>query len=82
MAHEAGHGLGLGHVTPVNGTKLMEPNISLAYDGPQADDILAVNRGYGDRLGKNGEKNTSTTECCTDTERARLDFCRYRIRNQ
>lgn len=61
MAHEAGHGLGLGHVTPVNGTKLMEPNISLAYDGPQADDILAINRGYGDRLEKNGGNNTAAT---------------------
>lgn len=61
MAHEAGHGLGLGHVTPVNGTKLMEPSISLAYDGPQADDILAVNRGYGDRLEKSGGNNTAAT---------------------
>ena len=61
MAHEAGHGLGLDHVTPVNGTKLMEPTISLNYDGPQADDILAVNRGYGDRLEKNGGNNTAAT---------------------
>ncbi len=61
MAHEAGHGLGLDHVTPVNGTKLMEPSISLNYDGPQADDILAVNRGYGDRLEKNGGNNTAAT---------------------
>lgn len=61
MAHELGHGLGLDHVTPVNGTKLMEPSISLGYDGPQADDILAVNRGYGDRLEKNGGNNTPAT---------------------
>jgi hypothetical protein len=61
VAHEAGHGLGLGHVTPTNGTKLMEPSISLGFDGPQADDILAVNRGYGDRLEKNGGNNTAAT---------------------
>jgi hypothetical protein len=61
MAHEAGHGLGLGHVQPVNGTKLMEPTISLNYDGPQADDILAINRGYGDILEKNGGNNTAAT---------------------
>lgn len=61
MAHELGHGLGLGHVTPVSGTKLMEPSISLGFDGPQADDILAVNRGYGDRLEKNSGNNTAAT---------------------
>jgi len=61
VAHEAGHGLGLGHVSPTNGTKLMEPSISLGFDGPQADDILAVNRGYGDRLEKNGGNNTAAT---------------------
>lgn len=61
IAHELGHGLGLGHVTPTNGTKLMEPSISLGFDGPQADDILAVNRGYGDRLEKNGGNNTAAT---------------------
>lgn len=61
MAHELGHGLGLGHVSPTNGTKLMEPSISLGFDGPQADDILAVNRGYGDRLEKNGGNNTAAT---------------------
>lgn len=61
LAHELGHGLGLDHVTPTNGTKLMEPMISLGFDGPQADDILAVNRGYGDRLEKNGGNNAATT---------------------
>jgi Matrixin/HYDIN/CFA65/VesB-like, Ig-like domain/Bacterial pre-peptidase C-terminal domain len=61
VAHEAGHGLGLGHVTPTNGTKLMEPSISLGFDGPQADDILAVNRGYGDRLEKGGGNDTATS---------------------
>jgi hypothetical protein len=59
MAHEAGHGLGLDHVTPVDGTKLMEPSLSLNFDGPQADDILAINRGYGDRLEKNGGNDTA-----------------------
>ncbi len=61
LAHELGHGLGLGHVTPTNGTKLMEPSLTTAFDGPQADDILAVNRGYGDRLEKAGGNNTLAT---------------------
>lgn len=50
LAHEHGHGLGLAHVCPVNHTKLMEPYVSTAFDGPQHDDILAANRGYGDRF--------------------------------
>jgi hypothetical protein len=48
VAHEHGHGLGLQHVCPINQTKLMEPYYSGAFNGPQHDDILAANRGYGD----------------------------------
>lgn len=48
LAHEHGHGIGLAHTCPVNQTKLMEPYISLAFDGPQHDDVLDANRGYGD----------------------------------
>lgn len=47
-AHEHGHGLGMLHVCPANETKLMEPFISLQYDGPQLDDILNGIRHYGD----------------------------------
>ncbi|MEX0939164.1 MAG: Ig-like domain-containing protein [Pirellulales bacterium] len=54
IMHEVGHGLGISHVAPVDQTKLMEPNITTAFDGPQLDDILALQRGYGDPLEKNG----------------------------
>jgi len=50
LAHEHGHGLGIRHVCPVNQTKLMEPYLTTAFDGPQLDDILAANRHYGDRF--------------------------------
>jgi hypothetical protein len=50
VAHEHGHGLGFGHVCPVNQKKLMEPWLSFSFDGPQHDDILAANRFYGDRF--------------------------------
>ncbi len=50
VAHEHGHGLGLGHSCPLNQTKLMEPYLTTAFDGPQHDDILATNRAYGDRF--------------------------------
>jgi len=49
-AHEHGHGLGMLHVCPAVGTKLMEPFISTAYDGPQLDDILNGQRHYGDNF--------------------------------
>ncbi|MBK6765853.1 MAG: matrixin family metalloprotease [bacterium] len=48
VAHEHGHGLGLAHVCPINTTKLLEPTYTSAFDGPQHDDILAGQRGYGD----------------------------------
>ncbi|MEM8963765.1 MAG: matrixin family metalloprotease [Acidobacteriota bacterium] len=60
LAHEHGHGLGLRHVCPVNQTKLMEPFISFAFDGPQFDDILATNRGYGDDLENNDTPGTAS----------------------
>lgn len=50
LTHEHGHGLGLEHSCPVEQTKLMEPIITTAFLGPQHDDILGGNRGYGDRL--------------------------------
>ena len=58
ISHEHGHGLGFAHSCPVNQSKLMEPFISIAFDGPQEDDILAGNRQYGD---PNENNNTSTT---------------------
>jgi hypothetical protein len=49
-AHEHGHGLGMLHVCPANQTKLMEPFVSTAYNGPQLDDILNGQRHYGDKF--------------------------------
>lgn len=59
LAHEHGHGLGLRHTCPTNQTKLMEPFISLAYEGPQHDDILAGQRNYGDPREENDSAGTS-----------------------
>lgn len=53
LSHEAGHGIGLGHVIPTDQTKLMEPFISFAYLGPQHDDILAAQTVYGDNFENN-----------------------------
>jgi len=56
LAHEHGHGLGFAHSCPINQTKLMEPYLSTAFDGPQHDEILGGTRAYGDDL----EHNDST----------------------
>lgn len=48
LAHEHGHGMGLAHVCPIQGTKLMEPFYDDGYYGPQQDDIRASQRLYGD----------------------------------
>ncbi len=54
LMHEIGHGLGLSHLESSNSRQLMEPFISTAFDGPQIDDILGIQRLYGDVLEKNG----------------------------
>ncbi|MGV6814148.1 MAG: matrixin family metalloprotease [Phycisphaerales bacterium] len=59
-AHEHGHGLGMPHVCPANATKLMEPFVSTAYDGPQLDDILNGLRNYGDKLEPNDSISQAT----------------------
>jgi autotransporter-associated beta strand protein len=61
LMHEVGHGVGIDHVESSDGSFLMEPFVSTSFDGPQLDDILALQRGYGDALEKNGGNNTSGT---------------------
>ena len=60
VSHEHGHGLGLEHIIDdvPGATFLLNPALSLAFDGPQFHDILAVQRGYGDALEKNGGNDT------------------------
>ncbi len=54
VMHEHGHGMGLGHVTPLDLTKLMEAIASLSQPlGPQDDDTRGGQRLYGDWLEPN-----------------------------
>ncbi len=53
VAHEHGHGLGLMHVIPCNGSKLMEPFILTFFEGGQLDDARAIGRMNGDRYAGN-----------------------------
>jgi hypothetical protein len=48
VMHELGHALGIGHVCSSNSGQLMEPFLATGFDGPQHDDIRAVERHYGD----------------------------------
>jgi hypothetical protein len=59
VTHEHGHGLGFSHVCPANGTKLMEPFIYTGYDGPQQDDIRAIDYNYGDAYEPNNSAATA-----------------------
>ncbi len=60
LAHEHGHGMGQLHVCPTSQTKLMEPFISVAYDGPQFDDTLNAQRHYGDPMEPNDTTGTAS----------------------
>lgn len=54
IMHETLHGVGVSHVSGASPGFLMEPLITTGFDGPQLDDILALQRLYGDVLEKNG----------------------------
>ena len=60
LGHEHGHGMAFNHVIPTDGSKMMEPSASTAYDGPQYDDILAVQRLYGDAYVDNDTTATAS----------------------
>ncbi|MEQ8211711.1 MAG: pre-peptidase C-terminal domain-containing protein [Lacipirellulaceae bacterium] len=61
IMHEAMHGLGFEHVESSNASFLIEPTLNTSFDGPQHDDILGMQRSYGDVLEKNGGNDTSGT---------------------
>jgi len=61
VAHEHGHGLGFSHLESASDQFLMEPFLATTFDGPQLDDILAAQRGYGDVFEKLGGNDTTAT---------------------
>jgi len=60
LAHEIGHTVGVKHVCPYDNTKLMEAYLSVAFDGPQHDELRGIQRWYGDRLENNDTGVTAT----------------------
>jgi hypothetical protein len=61
LAHEIAHGVGLMHVASSDAAILMESYISMAFEGPQLDDIRGIHSLYGDGFEKsnNGLGNGS-----------------------
>lgn len=59
VTHENGHGLGLIHVVPCNGSKLMEPFILTLTEGVQTDDARSIARMNGDRFAGNNSPGTA-----------------------
>jgi serralysin len=60
VLHELGHGVGMFHVCPSNGTKLMEPFLNTGFDGPQEDDVRGVQDSYGDSYEFNNSAGSAT----------------------
>lgn len=48
LMHEHGHGVGLKHNVSIDSSFLLEPILDISFDGPQFDDVLALQRHYGD----------------------------------
>lgn len=61
VSHEHGHGLGFGHVCPLDGTKIMEPRLADDFDHSGHDDIANANRKYADAYESNGRNDSFAT---------------------
>ena len=48
VMHEIGHAIGIDHVTSTSDGLLLEPSINLSFDGPQLDEVRAVQLVFGD----------------------------------
>ncbi len=60
IAHEFGHAMGLEHVGPIEGTKLMEPFSDPNLGEPKDDDIRGANHNYGDRMEPNNSRGAAS----------------------
>jgi serralysin len=61
LMHETGHAFGLEHVISDTSSLLMAPVIDLSFDGPQLDEVRAIQYFYGDANEKshNGQGNNT-----------------------
>ncbi len=66
IMHEHGHGFGLRHVNSNTDNLLMEPSINTAFDGPQLDEVRAIQYYFGDANEKsNGGLGNGTAALAT-----------------
>jgi hypothetical protein len=61
VMHEMGHGIGLNHVNPRDGSKLLEAFLNTGFEGPQDDDVRGANYLYGDPREPNASNGTAAS---------------------
>ncbi|MGI9457877.1 MAG: pre-peptidase C-terminal domain-containing protein, partial [Aeoliella sp.] len=67
LLHEHGHGFGLQHVESPTDQLLMEPSINTSFDGPQLDEVRAIQFYFGDANEKsNGGLGNDTAALAAD----------------
>ena len=67
VMHELGHAIGLNHVQSTSDALLLEPTINLAFDGPQLDEVRAIQFVFGDAFEEtNDGLGNSTVSTATD----------------
>ena len=67
IMHEFGHAIGLDHVVSSTDQLLLEPSINLSFDGPQLDEVRAIQFVFGDAFEEtNNGLGNSTVPTATD----------------
>ena len=67
IMHEIGHAFGINHVVSSTDNLLLEPSINLSFDGPQLDEVRAVQLVFGDAFEEtNNGLGNSTVPTATD----------------
>ena len=67
IMHEVGHALGIDHVSSTSDALLLEPSINLSFDGPQLDEVRAVQLVFGDAFEEtNNGLGNGTVQTATD----------------
>ena len=67
IMHELGHAMGIDHVGSTSDALLLEPSINLSFDGPQLDEVRAVQFFFGDAFEEtNNGLGNDTVPTATD----------------